>query len=172
MVYTYPDEDWRSRPILIIHISKGHVLEGDSVYPMELLALICALRMAKFLDHPHCIVSDSQSSIDTVKPVLGESHHHFKNYSQAHITIGSRGALPDPHRVTIVKIKSHVEQRQRCRSEWTQHEEGNVLADIAASMRPDQLKTRYPTSINISITASELVFQIPPQMYGISTKPQ
>jgi hypothetical protein len=62
MVYTYPDEDWKSRPILIIHISKGHVLEGDSVYPMELLALICALRMAKFLDHPHCIVSDSQSS--------------------------------------------------------------------------------------------------------------
>jgi hypothetical protein len=172
MVYTYPDEDWRSKPILIIHISKGHVLEGDSVYPMELLALICALRMAKFLNHHHCIVSDSQSSIDTVKPVLGETHHHFKNYSHAHITIGSRGALPDPHRVTITKVKSHVEQRKRNRSEWTQHEEGNVLADIAASTRPDQLKERYPTSINIAITASELVFQItPPDVWNIYKSP-
>jgi hypothetical protein len=47
-----------------------------------------------------------------------------------------------------------------------------VLADIAASMRPDQLKTRYPTSINISITASELVFQItPPDVWNIYKAP-
>jgi hypothetical protein len=72
MVYTYPDENWKAKPILIIHISQGQ----------ELLALICALRiMAKFLDHPHRIVTDSQSSIDTVKPVLGESHLHCRNYS-------------------------------------------------------------------------------------------
>jgi hypothetical protein len=94
---------------------------------------------------------------------LGESHLHFKNYSHAHITIGSRGSLPDPHKVTIIKVKSHVEHRKRQRSEWTQHEKGNVLADIAASPRPDQLKASYPTSINISITASELVFQITPR---------
>jgi hypothetical protein len=43
MVYTYPDENWKEKPILIIHISQGQELEGDSVYPMELLALICAL---------------------------------------------------------------------------------------------------------------------------------
>jgi hypothetical protein len=48
MVYTYPDENWKEQPILIIHISQGQELEGDSVYPMELLALISALRMAKF----------------------------------------------------------------------------------------------------------------------------
>jgi ribonuclease HI len=82
MVYTYPDENGKEKPILIIHIIQGQELEGDSVYPVELLALICALRiMAKFLDHPHRIVTDSQSSIDTVKPVLGESHIHFRNYS-------------------------------------------------------------------------------------------
>jgi hypothetical protein len=57
---TIPSENWKEKPILIIHISQGHELEGDSVYPMELLALICALRMAKFLDHPHSIVTDSQ----------------------------------------------------------------------------------------------------------------
>jgi ribonuclease HI len=162
MVYTYPDENWKEKPILIIHISQGQELEGDSVYPMELLALICALRMAKFLDHPHSIVTDSQSSIDTVKPVLGESHLHFRNYSQAHITIGARGSLPAPHQVTIVKVKSHVEKRKRDRHEWTQHEEGNVLADVAASSAPDQLKKQYPTSTNITITASELIFQICP----------
>jgi ribonuclease HI len=100
MVYTYPDENWKEKPILIIHISQGQELEGDSVYPMELLALICALRMTKFLDHPHSIVTDSQSSIDTVKPVLGESHLHFRNYSQAHITIGAirhQQTSPLPH---------------------------------------------------------------------------
>jgi ribonuclease HI len=111
------------------------------VYPMELLALSRALRMAKFLDHPHSIVTDSQSSIDTVKSVLGESHLHFRNYSQAHITMGARGSLPAPHQVTIVKkVKSHVEKRKRDRHEWTQHEEGNVLGDVAASSAPDQLK--------------------------------
>jgi hypothetical protein len=36
-VYTYPDEDWRTKPILIIHISQGHAPEGDSIYSMELL---------------------------------------------------------------------------------------------------------------------------------------
>jgi hypothetical protein len=166
MVYTYPDEDWRTKSILIIHISQGHALEGDSVYPMELLALICALRMAKFLGHSHIIVTDSQSSIDTVKPVLGESHHHFRNYSHAHITVGARGALPDPHQVTV------VEKRKRDREEWTQHEQGNVLADVAASPKPDQLRARYPTSTNISIRASELIFQVsPPDVWNVYKEP-
>jgi ribonuclease HI len=171
MVYTYPDEYWRTEPILIIHINQGQTLEGDSVYPMELLALICALRMAKCLDHPHSIVTDSQSSIDTVKPVLGETHHHFKNYAHAHITIGTRRSLPDPHQVTIVKTP-HVELRKRDRDEWTQCEEGNVLADVAASPNPDHLKGRFPTSLNISISAPELIFQIsPPDVWNVYKAP-
>jgi hypothetical protein len=82
IVYKYPDGLWRAKPIIIIHISQGHRLERDYVYPMALLAMICALGMARLVHHPHqTVVSDSQSSIDhhTVKPpVLGESHHHFR----------------------------------------------------------------------------------------------
>jgi hypothetical protein len=65
MVYKYPDGLWRAKPIIIIHISQGHRLERDSVYPMELLAMICALGMARLVHHPHqqkIVVSDSQSS--------------------------------------------------------------------------------------------------------------
>jgi hypothetical protein len=41
-----------------------------------------------------------------------------------------------------------VEQRKRNRHEWTQHEEVNVLADIAASQVPDQLKEPYPSDLD------------------------
>jgi hypothetical protein len=129
---------------------------------MELLALICALRMAKFLGHSH--------SIDTVKPVLGESHHHFRNYTHAHS--GGKRVTSRPAPGYYSEVKTHVEKRKRDREEWTQHEEGNVLADVAASSKPDQLRARYPTSTNISITASALIFQVsPPDVWNAYKEP-
>jgi hypothetical protein len=65
-----------------------------------------------------------------------------------------------------------VEKRKRNRHEWTQHEEGNVLADVAASPAPDQLKKQYPTSTNITITAAEMIFQIcPPDVWNVYKSP-
>lgn len=69
-----------------------------------------------------------------------------------------RWTLPDPYQVTIRNVMSQVEQRKRNRGEWTQYEEGNLLADAAGSPTPEQMQIHYPTSILLSIRAAYLVF--------------
>ena len=50
------------------------------------------------------IVTDSQSSMDTVRPALLSNKHRFRNYKQAHITLACRDHLPSHNEVEIVKV--------------------------------------------------------------------
>jgi hypothetical protein len=50
--------------------------------------------------------------------------------------------------------------------------EHSMKKDVAASSTPDQLKKQYPTSTNITITASELIFQrCPPDIWNVYKSP-
>jgi hypothetical protein len=98
--------------------------------------------------------------------------NHITTFGTTPTPSGGKRVTSRPAPGYYSKVKTHVEKRKRDRREWTQHEEGNVLADVAASSKPDQLRARYPTSTNISITASELIFQAsPPDVWNAYKEP-
>ena len=92
---------------------KGNTIDADSGFPMELMALTAALVIAKHYPRIKRIVTDSQLSMDTVRPALLSNKHRFRNYKQTHITLACRDHLPSHNEVEIVKVKvkSYVELR-------------------------------------------------------------
>ena len=161
MVFTTTSDNWEYEPILGVHIHKGNTIDADSVFPMELMALTAALVIAKHYPRIQRIVTDSQSSMDTVRPALMSTKHRFRNYKQAHITLACRDHLPSHNEVEIVKVKSHVELRSSQESTWSRDEIGNVMADMVASTEPQKLVKQYPQAVILPfISAEELTSQL------------
>ena len=109
------------------------------------------------------VISDSQSSIDTVRPALASPMHKFGNYGQPHKTLASRDDLPTALDVEIAKVRSHVEDRIGDELLWTRDEqEGNVFAYLAASHSSDRTKQKNPNAIIKRIKAEEMIAPISP----------
>ena len=111
MVFVPQRGNWRISPLIAVDIQDGHDIAATSVFPMELLALTSALVVSANFPTLKRIISESQSSIDTVRPELASPMHEFSNYSQSHITLACRDDLPTALDVEKAKIKSHVEDR-------------------------------------------------------------
>ena len=60
--------DWRTKPILAVHIANGAELEPESVYTMEYLALAGALQLSVFnIDRIHATGSDAKSVLQQLE---------------------------------------------------------------------------------------------------------
>ena len=171
MVFVPLRGNWRISPLIAVHIQDGHDIAATSVFPMELLALTSALVVSANFPTLKRVISDSQSSIDTVRPALASPMHKFGNYGQPHITLACRDDLPTALEVEVAKVRSHVEDRIADEFLWTRDEQGNVLADLAASHKPDRIKEKNPNAIVKRIKAEEMIAQIsPPHVWNIYMK--
>jgi hypothetical protein len=163
IVYANPSSNWHNEKMVAIRVLNGEQMETDYAFSMELLTLLMSMRFAQYRKEHHRVVSDCQSAIDTMRPALASRKNFFKAWNQSHITLACRDSLPGPKEITIVKVKSHVENRIADESKWSSDEMGNVAADRMASEDPTDWTLKRPNLVNtVTLDAKEELFQLLP----------
>lgn len=153
--------EWRSKPVLAIHIANGAELEPESVYTMEYLALAGAMQMSVFnLDKLHAIGSDAKSVLQQLEHRRQRLQNVFHDHHFLLQCIDNslhRGA-PMPY-----FVQSHAEKRKsakdadgcfgatRNKDDW-----GNWIADRVAALDYDILTKHGIHTISITLKAREL----------------
>ena len=130
--------DWKSKPVLAIHIQGGHDIGAQAAYTMEFLALAASLQATVLADGKlHATGSDAKSVLDLIPGRRQRLQHVMKDHHYLLQSIDNslfRGA-PMPY-----KVPSHVERHKplkdahgRLGVNWTKDEWGNWLADRVAA---------------------------------------
>ena len=139
-------ESWRDEKIVAVRIMNDERLKVDSAFPMELLALVAALRIRG--KAPGCtkILTDCQSAVkllSTPDKLMKWSKKANVALLKAAIKVG-RGHLD-----LVEHVDSHPEGRLH-RSRWNRNDEGNFIADRVAAGDFDSLKDYNITLITAS----------------------
>ena len=123
--------DWMNLPILTMHISHGSLLDTNSAFSMELLALLTALSILHLTNSKASILSDCQSVIRKLTKLL--SSPTALRASARDISFLSAALAYLKQRGTLQWIKGHPERYEPDESLWTREMWGNHLADRVAS---------------------------------------
>jgi hypothetical protein len=169
-------------------ISKPH--DPDGIRPITMcetirkLCIMVVVDMYKleteryFKDTNYAV--NGPNGIDKLNHLYRES---MERWNQSHITLACRDSLPGPKEVTIVKVKSHAENRIADESKWSSDEMGNVAADRMASEDPTDWTLKRPNLVNtVTLDAEEVLFhscretcgkytrRVPHQSHGIVSR--
>ena len=129
-------DKWREEKIVAIRIMNDERIKADSAFPMELLALVAALRILDKVPGCTKILTDCQSAVKllgTPSKLVKWSKKVNAALLKAAIKVG-RGHLDK-----IEHVDSHPEERLH-RSRWNRNDEGNFIADRVAVGDLEQLK--------------------------------
>ena len=121
------------RDILAVHIRCDLAMGVESAFPMELLSIVAALRLAGELPGMDKIVTDSESSLALFKrPKL------LRYWSRKANLMLLTAGLKLAEGKKLCHVRSHVERRKPS-CDWTRDELGNWIADKVAGNNRDGL---------------------------------
>ena len=131
LVLMATDEDWASRPIIVIPFTTEGLgpAQGGSPTLMELLAITGGIQILSCLNLQGTVLSDCQGLVRKI----AQRHVLRRNPTNAGYPLLRDCARSLTHHRTLKWIKGHPERSQVPRSGWTQDQWGNFLADSFAS---------------------------------------
>ena len=119
------DDNWKELQMISVALTNGEDSLPGSVYPMELLGLSIALKVAEMGNLDAHFYSDSTSAIQAIK----QPHRirYQANKSNLLLLKAATGKAKNIHHV-----RAHPEKVQTAKSLWTRHMMGNHIADRTA----------------------------------------
>ena len=118
-----------------IRITDGALFASLSVFPLELLAAVVAIKIAACLDLPCRIYTDCQS----VEKILSQPKM-LRSFSRKENLILLQIGMTDGHDIETNWIPGHPEKTIPNSDIWSKHMWGNFMADGAAAGEWDYLK--------------------------------
>ena len=115
-------------PILVVHIVNDMTETLGSVFPMELISIVAALRLTKGVMGLRKLYSDSKAALTLLAKPDWLPYWSRKD----NLAVLQAGVMLSKGR-TLEHVRSHVEQRKPSRSSWLPSEWGNWIADKIAS---------------------------------------
>ena len=153
--------DWRTKPILAVHIANGADLEPESVYTMEYLALAGAMQLSVFnIDRIHATGSDAKSVLQQLEHRRQRLQNvfHDHHYLLQCIDNALYSGAPMPY-----YVQSHAENRKSAKDSdgcyglsWNKDDWGNWIADRVAAKDYDILRKHKLNIRHITIDARDL----------------
>jgi hypothetical protein len=136
---------WRKLPSLVIQIQNGQDMHiHGQCLPHGATGAGSGIAPYQENGKAQCGHPDCQSAMNLVKQSMREGIPGLHRRSQAHITNTCFHQLPRLDQCKLVKVKAHIERRQRDRSRWSDDEYGNFIADCAAD--PDWQESIHPAN--------------------------
>ena len=117
--------NWREAGVHGIYIGEGSTIDPSAVFPLELLAVVVAIKLMKMLGkvcHIHTDCQGVQKLVDRSCSLRGMS----KSENLILLQIGMSGGQQ------VNWIPGHPERIEPDRSKWSKHMIGNDLADMTA----------------------------------------
>jgi hypothetical protein len=113
--------------VIAVHITND-ISDGlGSVFPMELISIIAALRLAKEVPGLHKLFSDSDAALKLLAKPAGLPYWSRKENL---VLLQAVNLCKDR---TLEHVRSHVETRKTSRDTWLPKEWGNWIADKVAT---------------------------------------
>jgi hypothetical protein len=125
IVLTAHSDNWREAGVHGIYIGEGSTIAPSAVFPLELLAVVVAIKLMKMLGkicHIHTDCQGVQKLVDRSCTLRGMS----KSENLILLQIGMSGGQQ------VNWIPGHPERVEPDRSRWSKHMIGNDLADMTA----------------------------------------
>ena len=131
-------DQWKRKPVLILHISNGAGINAPSAYTMEYIALAAAMKLQSRGITNTPIGSDAASIITA----LPQRRHKLRQITKDHII--PLQCIDDSLHIgcpTPVHVESHPERRKPGnRANWDNDDWGNFIADRAAAADYETLR--------------------------------
>ena len=160
-VITPTDGSWegeRGQRLTTVYITDGNAIGAQSVYPMELLAMLASLQLARHLKNTQGspvleIVTDALGACNLANKLQGDPQS-TPSYTPL---IQPLTSLMQDFEGTLRWTKAHAEKRAYYTASWTRDECLNHIADkVAGGSLEFDVTTNGPTN-HINITATELL---------------
>jgi ribonuclease HI len=119
------DDNWKELPMISVALTNGEDSLPGSVYPMELLGLSIALKVAETGKLQACFYSDSTAAIEAIK----QPHSIRYRANKANLLLLKASTGKARH---VQHVRAHPEKIQTAKSLWTRHMMGNHIADRTA----------------------------------------
>jgi hypothetical protein len=132
IVITLAGEDWRDAGVRAIRITDGHLIAPSSVFPLELLSTVVAIKIAASLEINCRLYTDCLS----VQKLLSQKHLIRAMSKKENLLLLQIG-MNDSERINTQWIPSHPELSVKDKRRWSKHMWGNFLADAAAAAEWD-----------------------------------
>ena len=128
MVIAGTGERWEREPIVALRIKNDEKGVATSAFPLELLAIVVGLRVARDLKGRRKIITDCESALKLINSP--EKLNYWSNKAnvaliKAAITLGGAES-------SVEHAHSHPENRLH-RTRWTRNDNGNYIADRVAA---------------------------------------
>ena len=131
------DDNWREKPMLFIELTDDPAVSFNSVFPVEVLCMVVALKLRKLGAKSTKYWTDCKSIIDILKDTL-KMRKNDKKDNITLITELIREARTQNIKEDICWVNSHQDDL-KTESEWTKEETGNILADKLAGQKYDYI---------------------------------
>ena len=132
IVITLAGEDWRDAGVRAIRITDGNLIAPSSVFPLELLSTVVAVKIAETLECNCRIYTDCLG----VQKLLTQ-RHLIRAMSRKENLVLLQIGMNDSNRINTQWIPSHPERVVEDKRRWSKHMWGNFLADAAAAAECD-----------------------------------
>jgi hypothetical protein len=132
IVITLAGGDWRDAGVRAIRITEGSLIAPSSVFPLELLSTVVAIKISAALDRNCKIYTDCLS----VQKLLAQKHL-LRSMSRKENLVLLQIGMSDGDKIEKNWIPSHPEEAVKDRSRWSKHMWGNFLADATAAAEWD-----------------------------------
>ena len=119
---------WESNPILALRIKNDERVVATSAFPLELLAIVAGLRIARDLTGRRKIITDCESALKLINS--SEKLNYWSN--KANVALVKAAIALGGAESTVEHAHSHPESRLH-KTRWTRNDNGNFIADRVAA---------------------------------------
>ena len=157
--------DWKSKPVIAVHIDRGDEIGADAAFTMEFLALAASLQVTVLSEgRLHATGSDAQSVLDLLPgrrqrlQQVMKDHHFLLQCIDNSLYRG----VPMPYKVPshAEKHKPQKDSQGRLGVNWTNDEWGNWIADRVADNDVEALQRQGIRYVLQTVPAKKVYDQL------------